>query len=81
MPVKPLLIAVTLLFFMGQTGAMAADSEALSRPDNPPDSDQELPSDDMLDFLGQWETEKGQWVDPGDLEWLMQPDDSQNDDE
>ena len=29
---------------------------------------QELPSADFLEFLGQWETEDGEWVDPVALE-------------
>ena len=81
MPVNPNLIAVTLIVIMGQAVEMAADPEGLSRLDNLPDNGQQLPSDDMLEYLGQWETEKGRRVDPGDLEWLLQPGDSQNDDE
>ena len=29
---------------------------------------QELPSTDFLEFLGEWETEEGEWVDPVALE-------------
>ena len=32
------------------------------------DEDTELPSLEMLEFLGEWETSEGEWVDPGEFE-------------
>jgi hypothetical protein len=26
---------------------------------------------ELLEFIGQWETGEGAWIDPGDLEWLL----------
>ena len=37
--------------------------------ENPEPSFQEL-----LEYLGQWETDDGSWVDPTDLDWLLTPD-------
>ena len=30
--------------------------------------DNEIPSLEMLEFLGEWETYEGEWIDPGELE-------------
>ena len=29
---------------------------------------------EVLEFLGQWETADGKWVDPGNLDWLIETD-------
>jgi hypothetical protein len=31
-------------------------------------SNEVLPSMDFLEFIGEWETEEGEWIDPLDLE-------------
>ena len=36
---------------------------------------------ELLEFLGQWETDDGTWVDPTDLDWLMTPAQESKDDE
>jgi len=36
---------------------------------------------ELLEFLGQWETDDGNWIDPTDLDWLITPNqESKNDD-
>ncbi len=30
--------------------------------------DNEIPSLEMLEFLGEWETYEGEWIDPGEFE-------------
>ncbi|MDF1689235.1 MAG: hypothetical protein P1U35_06485 [Cycloclasticus sp.] len=30
-------------------------------------ADNELPDEDLLEFLADWETEQGKWIDPEDL--------------
>lgn len=78
MRVKPFCIAVILTLSVGLTGVAGADSPDSPGSIDPSEGEQELPSDELLDFLGQWETDRGQWVDPGDLDWLMQPGSGQN---
>lgn len=46
------------------------------RVQEPPEFFQEL-----LEYLGQWETDDGSWIDPSDLDWLLQPDQEIRDDE
>lgn len=31
-------------------------------------AEEELPSDELLEFLGSFETAKGEWIDPADFE-------------
>ena len=36
---------------------------------------------ELLEFLGQWETDDGNWIDPTDIDWLITPNQgSKNDD-
>ena len=34
----------------------------------------EIPSLEFLEFLGEWETEDGRWIDPEELEQMSLPD-------
>ena len=52
-----ILIALCLL-----TSALPAQAEQTNAG--------ELPSDELLDFLGQWEQVDGQWIDPTELQEL-----------
>ena len=76
------LFAVALVFLLsslpitvvGQTGQSAAGSQ------HSKDISQDSSFRELLEFLGQWETDDGKWVDPTDLEWLLTPEqESKND--
>ncbi len=43
--------------------------------------EQEIPSLEFLEFLGEWETEDGKWIDPEALEQMSLPDPEQEKDE
>jgi len=43
--------------------------------------EQEIPTLEFLEFLGEWETEDGQWIDPEALEQMSLPDPEQEKDE
>lgn len=62
----------------GSVGAQENDirSGPLSMQQAPPASLQEV-----LEFLGHWETDQGSWIDPSDLDWLLEPDQKTEDDE
>ena len=36
---------------------------------------------EVLEFLGHWETDQGGWIDPSDLDWLLDADQDMQDDE
>lgn len=53
MPYRHLLLSIAML--MAFTGVQA-------------DTPGELPSDELLDFLGQWQQVDGEWMDPTELQ-------------
>ncbi|GJL77368.1 MAG: hypothetical protein NPINA01_03570 [Nitrospinaceae bacterium] len=42
---------------------------------------QEIPSLEFLEFLGEWETEDGRWIDPEELEKMSLPEPKREKDE
>jgi hypothetical protein len=42
---------------------------------------QDSPSIELLEFLGEWETQEGQWVDPAEFNDMVLPDEEQENDE
>ncbi|MGK0179608.1 MAG: hypothetical protein ACI8PD_001409 [Nitrospinales bacterium] len=57
-------VMATLLFLtcLPQTHALEPEEVESSQ------TEQESPSLDFLEFLGEWETEDGEWIAPDDLE-------------
>lgn len=53
MPYKTLMLSIILQMAMSQAQA---------------DQARELPSDELLDFLGQWQKVDGEWMDPTELQ-------------
>ena len=45
------------------------------------DSSQDSSFGELLEFLGQWETGDGTWVDPTDLDWLLTPEEESKDEQ
>lgn len=43
--------------------------------------DAEMPSLEFLEFLGDWETEDGEWIDPEEMEQIALTDQEQQEDE
>lgn len=76
------LLAVAIVFLLsslpatavGQGGHSAAGSQHSNG------NTQDSSFRELLEFLGQWETDDGKWVDPTDLDWLLTPEqESKND--
>ena len=44
-------------------------------------TDQEQPSMELLEFLGSWETEGGEWIDPTELDETTLPAEEKKDEE
>ena len=59
MPGRDLFLGI---MFMLNTNAIASEPTA-----------QELPSVELLEFLGDWETANGEWIDPTELEQMSLP--------
>jgi hypothetical protein len=64
---KRLLMAMILLMNMGAVAAQGAE--------------QDPPSIELLEFLGEWETRDGTWVDPMEFKDVVLPDEEQKDEE
>lgn len=70
MPVKPLWLAFVLV-----TGLNLAVVHA----DEPTLEEEDAATLEFLEFLGDWETEDGEWVDPEELEQIETIDQEQDD--
>jgi len=72
MPVRFLLLAILIM----------AASPAIGQNQDPQpnqvtvasDDDTSMPSMELLEFLGEWETEDGEWIDPVLLDEIPLPD-------
>ena len=64
---KRLLMAMILLMNVSAIPAQGAE--------------QGSPSLELLEFLGEWETEDGKWVDPTEFKDVVHPDEEQEDEE
>jgi len=50
--------------------AMAQETAIGKTGDPPAEVDTETPSMDLLEFLGDWETNDGEWIDPEEMEQI-----------
>jgi len=57
-------VMATLLLLTCLPQAHALEPEEVKNPQ----TEQESPTLDFLEFLGEWETEDGEWIAPDDLE-------------
>ena len=37
------------------------------------ENDEDIPSLELLEFLGEWETENGEWIDPAEMDQIDLP--------
>lgn len=62
---KIIMVALFLLTHLPQ--AHALEPEEIKDEDAQFQKGQESPSMDLLEFLGEWETQEGDWIDPEEL--------------
>jgi len=68
MLVRHLIIGVILTTgILSSHPISAADDKTQKNPEMAQKDDKEQPSMEMLEFLGGWETDKGEWIDPNEL--------------
>lgn len=72
-PGKARLLSMALLLGMLTTPASAQEPGPVALP--PEDS--EMPSLELLEFLGDWETDDGEWIDPEELDQIAIADQDQ----
>ena len=72
MRVNTLAIVVTMVLL--SISHAAADNQKAAPADSARHQKTGDPSfKEMLEFLGQWETDDGNWIDPTDTDWLLSP--------
>ena len=77
------LFAVAIVFLLSSLPATVVGQDGPSPPgsQHSKDNSQNSSFRELLEFLGQWETDDGKWVDPTDLDWLLTPEQESKDDE
>ena len=78
--VKLILIGSLCLCFLENTTVLAQDSDVKGEAQSE-SSDEEIPSLQFLEFLGEFETDDGEWTDPEDLEKMELADSEQKENE
>ena len=76
------LFAVVIVFLLSTFPAtvVGQDGQSPAGSQHSNDNSQDSSFGELLEFLGQWETDDGKWVDPTDLDWLLTPEqESKND--
>jgi len=62
---KIIMVALFLLNCIPQ--AKALEPEEIRERDNTPRHEEEPPSMELIEFIGEWETEDGDWINPEEL--------------
>ncbi|MFA9434639.1 MAG: hypothetical protein ACERKR_08190 [Deltaproteobacteria bacterium] len=77
------LFAVAIVFLLSSLPAtvVGQDGQSPAGSQHSKDNSQDSSFRELLEFLGQWETDDGKWVDPTDLDWLLTPEQESKDDE
>ena len=77
------LIVIVSVFFLSSLPGTAVGENRQSPTDSQPpiDNSQDASFRELLEFLGQWETDDGKWIDPTDLDWLLTPKQESKDDQ
>ena len=81
MLVKLFSIALVFLLTCVPTTAVGTHRQSPANTQQSKDNSQDASFCELLEFLGQWETDDGKWVDPTDLDWLIMPEQESKDDE
>ncbi len=64
---------LTILILFIPAAAVWCDDTTPAHTENA-DEDNDAPSMELLEFLGSWETDDGEWVDPALLDDTLSPD-------
>ena len=70
MPGRPHLWSAVLLLGLLSSPALAQETAIGKTADPSAEVDTETPSMELLEFLGDWETADGEWIDPEEMEQI-----------
>ena len=74
MPVKLYFMGTVFMLTILSTPALAQQAESAQTSKRQQETGPENPSLEFLEFLGEWETEDGRWIDPEELDQMSLPD-------
>lgn len=74
MQVRCYFIGMFLILTISVSTGQAQQPESGDKIKRQHKKEQEVPTLEFLEFLGEWETEDGRWVDPEALEQMSLPD-------
>ena len=73
MPARTIAVAIIMCLLSAPICASAADDPKATDSQHTRKKAQDPSLRELLEFLGQWETDDGNWIDPTDLDWLISP--------
>jgi hypothetical protein len=73
MPVRLYLMGTIFILTTLSAPGLAQQNER-EQTNTPKQETPEIPSLEFLEFLGEWETEDGKWIDPEELDQMSLPD-------
>ncbi len=74
MPVKLYLIGTVFILTILSAPGQAQQTESDQTSNRQQETGTEIPSIEFLEFLGEWETDDGRWIDPEELDQMSLPD-------
>lgn len=74
MPARQLSLVVVVLLILFYPLVVCGQSDLPAANENDGHEQQSMPSIELLEFLGEWETENGQWFDHQELDQMRPPD-------
>ena len=77
MRVRPYIIGVVFISTILASTGQAQQPEPGKTIKRQQEKEQEIPTLEFLEFLGEWETEDGRWIAPEELEQMSLPDPEQ----
>ena len=81
MLVRYFVFAIVLLLSFAPAKVMGGEGQSSEGSQQSSVDSQDSSFGELLEFLGQWETGDGKWVDPTELEWLLTPEEESKDEQ
>jgi hypothetical protein len=78
MPARTTAVAIIVCLLSAPVGADGTDDRRPTDSQHTRKKAQDPSMRELLEFLGQWETDDGHWIDPTDTDWLITPNQESN---
>ncbi len=81
MPVRLYMMGTILILTVLSAPGQAQQTESAQTSKRQEEKGQEIPTLEFLEFLGEWETQDGRWIDPEELDKMSLPESKKNNEE